>query len=629
MSGALALAAASSPPAGGAAAGQVIGATAAAVVLTTALLVLGLGHRSGRIRLLGYAAAESSRASGLPGWAALPAGLAAVSLLDAVFGLYWDISLHIDNGRDPGPLANPSHYFILVGLFGIFSAGWLSIVLPTGRPSPAAVRITRDWHAPVGGVVLMSCASFALLGFPLDDMWHRLFGQDVTLWGPTHLMMLTGAAMTLVGILLLLTEARLARPATPVDVPWTLRLPDLVLRVVSPLSRWKVRSVAACGGFLAALSIYQGEFDFGVPQFRLLFDPVLIALAASVALVTARIVAGRGAALGAAVFFLAIRALLTLIVGTGLGETVAHFPLYLAEAALVEIVALRVSTERPYLFGAVAGSLAGSVGVASEFGWSHVWAPLPWPAHMLAAAVGLSLPVAIAGGVIGAFLGGALRLRADVAATPRAYAAVAASVVVVGAVMGYLLHTTVPTGARASVTLATVRPAPGREVHATVRLDPPSLARDAEWFYAIAWQGHRRLVVSPLRRIGHGLYRTTRRLPVYGGWKSGLRLQRGNEMAGVPVYLPEDRAIPAAGVPAPARFDRAFRADRKILQRERKEDVPGWLWSTASSAVLALALGLLGLLGWALARLAACESPKGERDAAGAREPARPAAGVA
>ena len=30
-------------------------------------------------------------------------------------GMYWDISLHIDNGRDPGPLANPAHYFILVG----------------------------------------------------------------------------------------------------------------------------------------------------------------------------------------------------------------------------------------------------------------------------------------------------------------------------------------------------------------------------------------------------------------------------------------------------------------------------------------------------------------------------------
>jgi len=30
---------------------------------------------------------------------------------------------HIGNGRDPGPLANPAHYFIIIGLFGVFLAG--------------------------------------------------------------------------------------------------------------------------------------------------------------------------------------------------------------------------------------------------------------------------------------------------------------------------------------------------------------------------------------------------------------------------------------------------------------------------------------------------------------------------
>lgn len=32
----------------------------------------------------------------------------------------------LDSGRDPGPLANPSQYLILFGLFGIFPAGFLS-----------------------------------------------------------------------------------------------------------------------------------------------------------------------------------------------------------------------------------------------------------------------------------------------------------------------------------------------------------------------------------------------------------------------------------------------------------------------------------------------------------------------
>jgi hypothetical protein len=41
----------------------------------------------------------------------------------------------------------------------------------------------------------------------------------------------------------------------------------------------------------------------------------------------------------------------------------------------------------------------------------------------------------------------------------------------------------------------------------------------------------------------------------------------------VPIYMPVDRAIPVAGVPASAHFDRAFVADHKILQRERKQNV--------------------------------------------------------
>ena len=114
--------------------------------------------------------------------------------------MYWDISLHIDVGRDPGPLANPAHYFILAGLFGIFTAGFIAMVLPQERAEPTvAVRITRDWYAPLGGVLICACGAFSLIGFPLDDIWHRLFGQDVTLWGPTHLMLIGGAAMTLIG----------------------------------------------------------------------------------------------------------------------------------------------------------------------------------------------------------------------------------------------------------------------------------------------------------------------------------------------------------------------------------------------------------------------------------------------
>src|SRR3954466_8469443 len=205
---------AAAPPAGGAETTQVIGVTLAALVPTGALLFYGHGHRSGRRGALGYAARLTRRLSGLPGWAAFPAALATASLGMAGLGLYWDVALHTAQGRDAGPLANPSHYLILAGLFGIFSAGWAAIVLPRERPSTSAVRISSDWYAPVGGLLLAAAASFALIGFPRDDVWHRLFGQDVTLWGPTHLMLIGGGVLTIPGIVVLLAEGRRAEQAS-------------------------------------------------------------------------------------------------------------------------------------------------------------------------------------------------------------------------------------------------------------------------------------------------------------------------------------------------------------------------------------------------------------------------------
>src|SRR4051794_31790112 len=247
--------AASPQPAGGAAAGQVAFATGFATLTTAALLWVIFRYRAGGAPLLRRVTAFAERVSGLPAWAALPAGLAGGSLLVALLGMYWDISLHIDDGRDAGPLANPAHYLILVGLYGVFAAGVLAIALPVGeKPSPTAVRIARDWYAPVGGVLTAACGAFALIGFPLDDMWHRLFGQDVTLWGPTHLMLFGGAGLSLIGQAILLAEGMKARGKRGDRLGQTPFVTAL-------------RRVGLMGGLLIGLSTFQGEFDFGVPQF--------------------------------------------------------------------------------------------------------------------------------------------------------------------------------------------------------------------------------------------------------------------------------------------------------------------------------------------------------------------------
>src|SRR6478609_4300291 len=128
-----------SPPAGGGAIGQVIFGTIGAMIVTGAMFYLVLGHRSGRVKLLKKLGLHSERVSGLPPWSALPLGVLSGALLIAVFGMYWDIATHLDAGRDPGPFANAAHYFILVGLFGIFFAGLFDVTPPTEKPGPTAL----------------------------------------------------------------------------------------------------------------------------------------------------------------------------------------------------------------------------------------------------------------------------------------------------------------------------------------------------------------------------------------------------------------------------------------------------------------------------------------------------------
>jgi hypothetical protein len=597
-------------PAGGAAVGEVVLATAGASLATGALIALGHAHRSGRVQLLRRTAERVARATGLPGWAALPSQVASAALIVALVGMYWDISLHIDVGRDAGPLANPAHYLILGGLFGLFTAGFLAVVLPDERPSRAAVRITEGWYAPVGGVILLACSSFSLIGFPLDDFWHRLFGQDVTLWGPTHLMLIGGAGLALLGHATLLVEGRTAGSEK------VARRGGLAGHLM------RSRYAAVMGGLLIGLSTFQAEFDFGVPQFQLVFQPLLIAFAAGVALVAARIYAGRGGAIVAVAYFLVIRGAVSLLVGPALGETTPHFPLYAVEALAVELVALRVAPERVYRFGALAGLAVGSAGLAAEWAWSHVWMPIAWPSSLLPEALVVVPLTGVAAGLIGGFVGGALGAarRPEAARTP-ALVPAAAALAVIAALVGYGLDTHTDSGTRATVALADLRPAPEREVSATVRLEPAGAARDARWLNVTSWQGGR-LIVDDLERVGPGVYRTTQPIPVHGDWKSLIRLHTGDSIAGLPLYLPSDPAIPAPAVPAPARFSRAFVADRDILQRERADDVPAALPRIGYGVVLAIALSLILALAWALVRLARGSELTGRADAK-PRAPAR------
>jgi hypothetical protein len=575
------------PPAGGFTEEDLGTAGAVAGFATIVLLMGGLGHRANLVPVIGFFDRFAERISGQPGWASMPCGLAIMSLISALFGLYWDVSLHLDVGRDQGPFGTPAHYFILVGLYGIVLAGFFAMCLPEKKEGPTFVKITRDWHAPLGGILMFASGSFSLLAFPLDDQWHRLFGQDVTLWGPTHLMLIGGASMALLGIAVLQVE---------------------VVRVMKRTGqihteKWWVkhlRNTWLPGGLLIALTTFQLEFDLGVPQFALIFQPLLMMLAAGAILVAARIFLGPGAALRAVAFFLVMRGLLYVSVD-GLGESPAHFPLYIVEALLVEGVALLVSVRKPLVFGAWCGVALGTVGLAAEWAWSHIWMPIPWPAEILPQVATLGLATALAASLIGAFMGA--RLAADeIPQPPGLRWAGLGGAAAVTAIIAFGLYTpAVATGVTGKVTLTEVKGEPERTAIVNVRLMPADAAKDATWLLASAWQGGG-LVVSHMKEVRPGVYRSTEALPIHGSWKSTIRLHTGNQLNGLPIYAPKDDAIPAPLVPAPRAFVRPFVSDHILLQREAKTNDPMWTWG-AYGIIGFCTFGLLAMLSWGLHRV--------------------------
>jgi hypothetical protein len=552
--------------------------------MAAGLALFGFAHRKGSTQLLTKAGNLSERVSGIPGWASLPALIAGISLLVAVLGFYADVATHIDNGRDPGPFANPFHYLIIFGLLGIALAGYVSILLGSGDEDPRAVTVGASllgegWKVPIGGILLLVCGTIAVLGFPLDDVWHRLFGQDVTLWSPTHMQMVGGASLSTLALWILMTEA-----TRDVSGARRSRSLNLLLSFVA-------------GSFLIGLSAFQAEFDYSVPQFRLLYHPILLLLTAGAALVPARICLGRGGALRSVVVFVGIRGLLTLVIGPVMGHSLPHFPLYIAEALAVEAVALRVSTDRQLTFGAIAGVAIAVFGLPAEWAWSHVWTTIAWPSALLPGAVLFGLLAGVAGGVLGGYIGRALTDSRERQESP-AWIAIAMAA-------GVLLCLAFPFPTDASLdATATVALTPTERagwVNVDVTTEPADAASDASWFNVTAWQGGGS-VLRELVAEGPGTYRANGPVPVTGDWKTLIRFQKGKSALAFPIYLPADPAIPAKGVAATPKRTAAFVADKKIILREAKP-VSSTLTVGASIALGAIFLTWVFIMAWGLGRL--------------------------
>ena len=563
---------------------QVLIVGAALTLMAAVLLTFALARDGGPLaRRIPIQRWGSRTIKGMPAWSLVPALWSLCSIFFLYTNTGWDAALHIDSGRDDGPLSTSAHYGILLALTSTLAAGWVGMVGAGGRPGPAPIRIARGWHVPIGAMIIAGCGAYVLSGFVVDDVWHRLFGQDLGFWTPTHSLELSGGPLTSLGILTLLAEGRWSSRAAPSGAPPPARTPWL----------GTARAHAILGGSLLLMttSTWAWEYEFGVPQWQLAYHPILIAIVASLTLVPIRILGGRGAALGAVGIYLAVRMAHVLFIGGVMDETEPRFALYLVEALLVEAVALRLATRRSFRFAAACAVAIGTVGVAVEWLWSRAAFAFEWPARQLPLALLAALIAALGAATLGAFLAAAIARRREVLDGRRPVALAATALIVVVATLAAFVPTDVPD----ATGRLTVTPAPAagdgeRWMDVTVRFSPASVADDADSVRGLAWQGGDRIRRTGMDRIAPGVYRTRRPLPASSPWKAWVWTHRGPSIGVVPVFLANDPAIPAPEVPAVTGAVRPMQSVKRVLQRER--DAAPWAWAAGSAFVYAVLLAL-------------------------------------
>ncbi len=530
--------------------GALIGMLGLYVAIVVALVVVGRTPLRLSIWSLGERISSGlERVTGIPGWAAAMIGTASFGLLVAGMGFYNDVAWHVGLGRDDELFTMP-HTAIVIGLLTIAVSAVIGIWMATATKADVGFKIP-GLRIPRSALAMGLIGGLALSGFPMDELWHRQYGIDVTMWSPTHLLMIVGASVSPLASWLALGEAGV-RPGE---------------------KRWFTGIHVAMGALVVlGLSSVQGEFAFGVPQFQQLYHPVLFALAAGFAITAVTLVVQRWWAP-------LIVAVIGVVVGAGESGTegVAQArpaSLYVIAAIAVALVARFLGTERRLRFAIGAGLAVGTFGLAGEWWWSQNGYQ-PWTTALLPEAPVLAIVAAVAAAVLATAFASAIRREPSTIGVPLL------------ALSGIALL----------VTLALPLPRPGLDASATIDVEssgdrvnvraevtPADAAVDARWFQLIAWQGGGFERADMVATDEPGVYESERAIPATGDWKTLLRLHKDAAMVAIPVWMPADAEIDKGEIAAVDKSAR-FEKEQQFLLREARPG-PAWL-STAVYVVLA------------------------------------------
>ncbi|GAC1632177.1 MAG: hypothetical protein NVS4B11_32850 [Ktedonobacteraceae bacterium] len=136
---------------------------------------------------------------------------AAFGALIFFLGTSWDIQWHQYIGRDRTLI--PPHQMMLAGVALSGIAGLVAVIVESiwARKSSAIAQRSTSFadifHGSLGAYIVGFAALNAAVAFPLDSYWHALYGIDVAIWAPFHIMFAFGMGVVAFGAAYMLLSA--------------------------------------------------------------------------------------------------------------------------------------------------------------------------------------------------------------------------------------------------------------------------------------------------------------------------------------------------------------------------------------------------------------------------------------
>lgn len=309
----------------------------------------------------------------------------------AMTGIYLDTAWHRTIGRDSFFIF--PHTLVYGGGASIWFTALAMIAWATLRDAAAFGGPVFMWgrlRVPFGfaltaiGVLCVAGAA------PVDALWHWMFGKDVLIWSPPHLLLGFGGDLTSLGVLVAVASQR---GRGWVGRPWA----------------WRVVMLAVLVDLIHRSHYVLAHYTMIPPTRTPDFYPFLAALGFPFILVAAERAVGRWAGTAAALLFVPVAVAMDLMLRAIDFERYTITPIVAVPAIAISLVfGARARRDAPLLTGALGGAAFAVVFTFVEAAWMAAVVGQPWSWARVLAGLPRSLVAGAGSGWVGTVLGGFL-----------------------------------------------------------------------------------------------------------------------------------------------------------------------------------------------------------------------------